>query len=87
MKIFVLSMICSVVIAIAFTPIENSSTHKLTNSSIDSCQFWHHKYDSAKVTAIMSEARLGQVRYYMKIVNRKPSQQKFLRGWINRALK
>lgn len=29
---------------------------------------------------------LENARYYLRIVNKNPSQQKFLRGWMNRAL-
>ena len=31
--------------------------------------------------------KIERARYYLKIVNRKRSQQKFLLGWMNRALK
>jgi len=31
--------------------------------------------------------KLNRARYYVKIVNKNRSQQKFLLGWLNRALK
>lgn len=33
-----------------------------------------------------SELVITNARYYLNIVNKNPSQQKFLRGWMNRAL-
>ena len=30
--------------------------------------------------------RLNRVRFYVKLVDKKPSQAKFLRGWIKRAI-
>lgn len=33
-----------------------------------------------------SELVITNAKYYLNIVNKNPSQQKFLRGWMNRAL-
>lgn len=51
------------------------------------------RLDSMKVTSDTLAARLlharlmiENARYYLRIANRNTSQQKFLRGWMNRAL-
>lgn len=50
-------------------------------------------YDSMRIVADTMAARLlharlviSNVRYYLNITLRKPSQDKFLKGWIRRAL-
>ena len=35
----------------------------------------------------ISKFQIERVRYYLKIVQRRPSQVKFLVSWINRAIK
>lgn len=30
--------------------------------------------------------RLNRVRFYVKLINKKPNQAKFLKGWIKRAI-
>jgi len=35
----------------------------------------------------MTDYKLERVRYYIDIVDRNPSQIKFLKGWIYRALR
>lgn len=51
------------------------------------------RVDSMQITSDTLAARLlharlmiENARYYLRIANRSPSQQKFLRGWMNRAL-
>lgn len=51
------------------------------------------RYDSIRVVADTVAARLlharlviSNVRYYLNITIRNPSQDKFLKGWIRRAL-
>lgn len=43
--------------------------------------------DSLQMRLRAANFRLHRIRYYTNICNRNPSQDKFLRGWINRALK
>lgn len=31
--------------------------------------------------------KLNRVRFYVKLVDKKPSQQKYLKGWIKRVIK
>jgi lysozyme family protein len=40
------------------------------------------KYDIGKV---LEKIKANQIAFYTNIVKNKPSQQKFLKGWINRA--
>ncbi|OJV50496.1 MAG: hypothetical protein BGO31_14130 [Bacteroidetes bacterium 43-16] len=56
-------------------------------------QILNRKIDSMQVTSDTLAARLlharlmiENARYYLRIANRNTSQQKFLRGWMNRAL-
>ena len=51
------------------------------------------RYDSLKVDnnklakdLLHNKLVIENARYYLNIVNKNPSQQKFLRGWMNRAL-
>lgn len=42
--------------------------------------------DSLQSDLILSNFRLQKIRYYVNICMRKPSQDKFLKGWVRRAL-
>lgn len=42
--------------------------------------------DSLHSRLLVADYKLERVGYYLRIVNRNPSQVKFLRGWLNRAL-
>lgn len=42
--------------------------------------------DTLAKRLLHSRLTIQNVKYYLNIVNRNPSQLKFLRGWINRAL-
>lgn len=44
------------------------------------------KMDSLKTELFLSDLRIEKVKYYTGIVDRNPSQIKFLRGWIRRAV-
>jgi len=68
----------------AFSPKENIPYHSV---SIDSAQYYKHKADSLKVELFLEKERLNKVLVYCKIVERKPSQVKFLKGWVARAIK
>lgn len=45
------------------------------------------RHDSLKTALFISLYKINRVKYYLAIVNHKPSQAKFLRGWIIRAVK
>lgn len=42
--------------------------------------------DSLKDALFIANYKVERVRYYWNIVNRNPSQVKFLKGWIKRAI-
>jgi hypothetical protein len=57
-------------------------------TSIDSCAYYKRKVDTLNHKLYMSNKQLTLVRYYIKICEVKPTNKKFLYGWIkNRALK
>jgi hypothetical protein len=43
--------------------------------------------DSLETALFISLYKIQRVKYYLAIVDRKPSQGKFLRSWITRAVK
>lgn len=45
------------------------------------------RIDSLNTALFVSRYKVERVKYYLKIVDRKPSQMKFLKGWIKRAVK
>jgi hypothetical protein len=45
------------------------------------------RIDSLNTALFKNKYKVERVKYYLAIVNRKPSQAKFLRGWIIRAVK
>ncbi len=49
----------------------------------DPCQ---KKIDSLTWVIKAKDYRLNRVRFYVKLVDKKPSQIKFLKGWIKRAV-
>ena len=67
------------------------------HDTIVSAQFIEHQpipnpdkdfiIDSLKKRLSFSDYKIERVRYYLKIVQRNPSQLKFLVSWINRAIK
>lgn len=52
---------------------EKNITHQILN-------------DSLKTKLFISDYKLERVRYYLNICLRNPSQDKFLKGWIRRAI-
>lgn len=42
--------------------------------------------DSLSERLFLSSYRVEKVKYYLKICDRNPSQSKFLKGWIRRAV-
>lgn len=51
--------------------------------SSDSLKKSNHEFATK---LLHSNLIITNAKYYLNIVNRNPSQQKFLRGWMNRAL-
>lgn len=45
------------------------------------------RIDSLNAALFKSQYKNERVRYYLAIANRKPSQVKFLRSWLTRAVK
>lgn len=45
------------------------------------------RQDSLIRELFIAHYKINRVKYYLAIVNRKPSQAKFLRSWITRAVK
>jgi hypothetical protein len=43
--------------------------------------------DSLIRELFIAKYKVSRVKYYLAIANRKPSQAKFLRSWISRAIK
>ncbi len=42
--------------------------------------------DSLKTALFLSNYKVEKVRYYLKICNKTPSNNKFLKGWVTRAV-
>ena len=43
--------------------------------------------DTLRARLTIANDKILMIEKYMKIVNKKPSQSKYLKGWINRALR
>ncbi len=52
----------------------------------DSIQKLHVSLDSLKSSLFVSNYKIERVKYYLKICYKKPSQDVFLKGWVNRAV-
>lgn len=50
------------------------------------CEAEKRAIDSLRTELFLSRLRIEKVRYYLNICIRKPSQDKFLKGWIKRAI-
>jgi hypothetical protein len=46
----------------------------------------HNTVDSLNTQNFISNYKVERVKYYLKICLRNPTQDKFLKGWINRAV-
>lgn len=44
------------------------------------------KCDSLQTALFQAQFKVNKVRYYLKICLKNPSQDKFLKGWIKRAI-
>jgi hypothetical protein len=46
-----------------------------------------HLSDSLRTQLFIAKYKIERVRYYVRIVDRNPSQKIFLKGWVTRAIK
>lgn len=59
--------------------IDNYKLH----SRIDALQL---KYDSVNGLRFVDGYKVNRIRYYLRIIDRNPSQRKFLLSWVRRAV-
>ena len=52
----------------------------------DSSAFFKAQNDSLRSKLFVANFKLSKVKFYVGLVNKKPDQIKFLKGWINRAI-
>lgn len=53
----------------------------------DSCAFYKRQNDTLKHNLYMTNKKLTKILFYDNLVIKKPSQLKFLKSWVNRAMK
>ncbi len=65
----------------------------LSLASAQSCDSLRRQYDSIvhvnkglRMDLFLANYKVEKVRYYLNITLRKPTQTKFLKGWIRRAI-
>jgi hypothetical protein len=68
------------------TTTTQSPNFQITNSDTCKTDSLKHITDSLKVKLFVAEYKLQRVNYYINIVNKNPSQVKYLKGWIKRAI-
>jgi hypothetical protein len=56
---------------------------KRVNKGIDSLK---RENDSLRIKLFLANYKVEKVRFYIKICMNKPSQDKFLKGWVRRAI-
>lgn len=69
--------------------VKDSIVYKLapvSDSLLRECIALNKKVDSLKTELFLSEFKAERMQYYIGIVEHDPSQLKFLKGWINRAI-
>lgn len=90
-----LIFILTVLIAACNPPVEtrvqvkDSIVYKLSpvsDSLLSECVRLNQENDSLKTQLFLSEFRVHKVKYYVAIVDRDPTQIKFLKGWVKRAV-
>lgn len=57
------------------------------DSSITSKYQYQKTIDSLKTALNISKFKIQKVKYYLAIVDKRPSQIKYLKGWVRRAVK
>jgi hypothetical protein len=66
---------------------KNNDTSGAANTApLSHCDSLNLTIDSLKKKLFVAKFKVERVQYYLDIVEKKPSQQKFLRGWIKRAV-
>lgn len=45
-----------------------------------------HQNDSLKTALFLANYKVEKVKYYLKICNKNPTNNKFLKGWVTRAV-
>lgn len=53
---------------------------------VDSFSLVKRERDSLRHELYMSRKKIEKVRFYVKLVDKKPTQIKFLKGWVKRAI-
>jgi len=56
-------------------------------NTCDSVSYYKHQNDSLKSALFLSQYKIAQVNFYVKLCEKKPSQKVFLLGWVKRAIK
>jgi hypothetical protein len=54
---------------------------------VDSVAYYKAKCDSLKSKLFLANFQIEKVKYYVKICQRKPTQKRFLLGWVSDAVK
>jgi len=62
-------------------------SQSLQAQTVDSCKIYRRQNDSLKTALFNAKFKVEKVRYYIGIVDRNPSQIKYLKGWCKRAIK
>lgn len=52
----------------------------------DSVNYYKHQNDSLKTSLFLYKYRVEQVKFYINLCEKKPSQKVFLLGWVKRAV-
>jgi transposase-like protein len=94
--LFSLSMIVAVLMVTLYKPLDNYGKNASHSTSIihhpkyltDSCKTdsLQHTIDSLSRKLFLAEYKIQRVKYYLNIAMKNPSQTKFLKGWIKRAI-
>lgn len=69
--------------------VRDSIVYKLapvSDSLLNECVRLNRQVDSLQTELFLSQFRINRVEHYVGIVDHNPSQLKFLRGWIKRAI-
>jgi hypothetical protein len=90
--LFSLSIIIGVLMVTLYKPLPIShSTFTIqpsTSLNTDTCRVdsLQHTIDSLSSKLFLAEYKIQRVKYYLNIAIKNPSQTKFLKGWIKRAI-
>jgi hypothetical protein len=99
--VLVLTVIVSALMIVLYKPLETygrkeagrsqitlSPNHSISQFIIDTCKTdsLQHTIDSLRTKLFIANYKLERVKYYLNITIKDPSQTKFLKGWIKRAI-